>query len=183
VQNAANSGVGRAVIQLAGMLGLRTLNVVRREELIPELKAIGADVVVCEEADLREQAMSLCGGVRPKLGLNAIGGASALNVANALEDEAPLITYGAMGHQPLKIPNGLLIFKNLSFHGFWLRRWRQRVRPQEIRDTYATLAGFLQRGVLHTPIHKIFTLCEVDQAVLEAQTDKRSGKVLLDLSL
>jgi trans-2-enoyl-CoA reductase len=126
VQNAANSGVGRSVIQLAKALGLRTLNVVRRPELVEELRASGADVVVTEETDLKAGARNLCGRALPKLGLNAVGGVSALNLANALCDGSPLVTYGAMGQQALKIPNSLLIFKNISFHGFWLRRWREK---------------------------------------------------------
>ena len=84
----------------------------------------------------------------PKLGLNAVGGASALNVANALCKGAPLVTYGAMGRQPLKIPNGLLIFKNISFQGFWLRRWKESAPNAEVQATYEKLAGYLAAGVL-----------------------------------
>ena len=179
VQNAANSGVGRSVIQLAKALGLRTLNVVRRAELIDELRVSGADVVVTEDTDLRTETLTLCGGVLPKLGLNAVGGASALNVANALCAGAPLVTYGAMGRQPLKIPNGLLIFKNISFQGFWLRRWRESAPPAEVRATYEKLAGHLEAGVLHTPVHKVFPLDQALEAIAEAAQEKRSGKVLL----
>ena len=179
VQNAANSGVGRAVIQLAKALGLRTLNVVRRVELVEELEKIGADVVITEETNLRDQVQALCGGKNPKLALNAVGGASALNLANALAPGAPLVTYGAMGRQPLKIPNSLLIFKNLSFHGFWLRRWKETASPADVRETYQKLSAYLLAGVLHTPVHKTFPLSQALEAVAEAAREKRSGKVLL----
>lgn len=181
VQNAANSGVGRAVIQLARALGLRTLNVVRRAELIDELLGIGADVVVTEETDLRTHTASLCGSVRPKLGLNAVGGASALNIANALAPDATLVTYGAMSRQPLKIPNGLLIFKNLAIRGFWLRRWRESATAAEVRATYESLAGFLAKGGLHTPVHSVHPLGDVLEAVAQASLERRGGKVLLQL--
>ena len=46
VQNAANSGVGRSVVQIARALGIRTVNVVRRSGLEAELLAAGADVVL-----------------------------------------------------------------------------------------------------------------------------------------
>ena len=179
VQNAANSGVGRAVIQLAKALGLRTLNVVRRVELVEELEKIGGDVVVTEETNLRDQVQALCGGKNPKLALNAVGGASALNLANALAAGSPLVTYGAMGRQPLKIPNSLLIFKNLSFHGFWLRRWKETASPTDVRETYQKLSAYLLAGVLHTPVHKTFPLSQALEAVAEAAREKRSGKVLL----
>jgi len=48
IQNAANSGVGRALIAIAKSLGLKTVNVVRREEVATELKAIGGDVVLLD---------------------------------------------------------------------------------------------------------------------------------------
>jgi trans-2-enoyl-CoA reductase len=179
VQNAANSGVGRAVIQLAKALGIRTLNVVRRGELIEGLRATGADVVLTEDADLRAEARKVCGANLPKLGLNAVGGASALNLANALCAGAPLVTYGAMGRQPLKIPNGLLIFKNISFQGFWLRRWKESAPLADVRAMYEKLAGYLAAGVLHTPVHKVFALDQVVEAVAEAAMERRSGKVLL----
>ena len=180
-QNAANSGVGRAVIQLARHLGFRTLNVVRRPELLDELRALGGDVVVTEETDLRREARQLCGGALPKLGLNSVGGSSALNIANALAPCSPHVTIGAMARQPMKIPNGLLIFQNLAFRGFWLRRWKETAPAVEIQSTYATLADLLHRGILHTPIQQILPLSEAPAALAAAMQDKRTGKILLDL--
>ena len=180
-QNAANSGVGRAVIQLARHLGFRTLNVVRRPELLDELRALGGDVVVTEEVDLRREAHQLCRGTLPKLALNSVGGSSALNIANALAAGSPHVTIGAMARQPLKIPNGLLIFQNLAFRGFWLRRWKEHAPAAEIQSTYATLADLLHRGILHTPLQQILPLSEAPAALAAAMQDKRTGKILLDL--
>src|ERR1700722_11808801 len=45
VQNSGNSAVGRWVIAFAKTRGLKTINIVRRPELVTELKAIGGDVV------------------------------------------------------------------------------------------------------------------------------------------
>jgi NADPH:quinone reductase-like Zn-dependent oxidoreductase len=55
VQNAANSGVGRWVIAFAKTRGLKTVNIVRRSELMTELEAIGGDVVVVDSADVSER--------------------------------------------------------------------------------------------------------------------------------
>src|SRR5260370_37216363 len=63
VQNAANSGVGRWVIALAKARGLRTVNIVRRPELVDELKAIGGAVVVVDSPD---GAGRLRAAVRPE---------------------------------------------------------------------------------------------------------------------
>ena len=48
VQNAGNSGVGRSLIAIAKLRGVRTISLVRRPELIDELKAAGADVVLID---------------------------------------------------------------------------------------------------------------------------------------
>ncbi|OXB77886.1 UNVERIFIED_CONTAM: hypothetical protein H355_000641 [Colinus virginianus] len=60
IQNAANSGVGQAVIQIAKAMGIRTINVVRSRpdlpQLVEQLLALGADHVVTEDA-LRKPEM------------------------------------------------------------------------------------------------------------------------------
>ena len=45
IQNVANSAVGRLLIVLAKARGVRTVNVVRRDDVAAELRALGADVV------------------------------------------------------------------------------------------------------------------------------------------
>lgn len=182
VQNAANSGVGRSVIQIARALGWKTLNVVRRASLVEELTAAGGTIVVTEECDLRKELKTLCGGARPKLALNAVGGPSALNIANALATGGTMVTFGAMSKQPLKIPNGLLIFKGLKFEGFWLNRWRKNTDTSVLRETYAALADLLKTGKLFTPVHATFPLTQIVEATEAAGQDQRGGKVLLDLT-
>ena len=181
VQNAANSAVGRCVIQIARSRGWKTLNVVRRSDVIEDLKALGADEVVLEGGDLGAISADLCGAHRPRLGLNAVGGASALNLANALSDFGVLVTYGAMARQPLKIPNGLLIFRNLEFRGFWASRWLRSLSPARVTKMWDGLASLSMRGKLRVPIHRVFPLPDLLSAVQEAASEKRNGKVLLDL--
>jgi len=54
IQNAANSAVGRHIIQGCKARGVRSINVVRRAELIPELEALGADIVVVDSENMAE---------------------------------------------------------------------------------------------------------------------------------
>lgn len=178
-QNAANSGVGRAVIQLARRLGLRTVNVVRRPELIEELRREGGDAVLVDGDDLPKQIADATGGAPVYLALNAVGGESALRLANALAPDGVIVTYGAMARQPLRIPNGLLIFKNLSWRGFWITKWYQGAPPEEIDAMFAQLFPLVQSGALVSPIECVYGIDEALDAVKHAQGSRRSGKILL----
>src|SRR5947199_1712649 len=80
IQNAANSAAGRDVIQIAHELGYKTVNVVRRAELVDELRAEGGDVVLVDGDSLRKEVKSTTGGASIRVGLNAVGGDSALRL-------------------------------------------------------------------------------------------------------
>src|SRR3954471_1092118 len=84
IQNAANSAAGQAVIQIAHELGLKTVNLVRRAELIEELRALGGDIALLDDDNVREEVKKATNGAPIRLGLNCVGGDSALRVANAL---------------------------------------------------------------------------------------------------
>ena len=180
IQNAANSAAGRAVIQIARELGYKTVNVVRRSELIEELQAEGADAVLVDGEDVREQAKSATGGAPIRLALNAVGGASALRLANAIAPGSTLLTYGAMSLQPLKIPNGLLIFKDLRFRGIWINQWYNNATVAERMEAFRTLFEMAKRGLLQTKVEKSYPLKEARAAVVHAAQDKRRGKIIFE---
>ena len=69
IQNAANSAAGRAAIQISRELGYKTVNVVRRAELIEELRAEGGDVVLLDNEELREAVAAATSGAPIRLGL------------------------------------------------------------------------------------------------------------------
>ena len=115
IQNAANSAAGRAVIQIAHELGFKTINVVRRAELIDELRAEGGDVVLVDGEKLRDEVKTATDGAPIRLGLNSVGGDSALRLANCLAFGGTLVSFGAMSLQPLKIPTGLSDFQRPAF--------------------------------------------------------------------
>ncbi|MCZ6679102.1 MAG: 2-enoyl thioester reductase domain-containing protein [Candidatus Poribacteria bacterium] len=178
IQNVANSAVGRFVLQIARFRGLKTVNVVRRQELISELQAEGADVVVTDEMPLSKQIRDLMDGADAKLGLNAVGGASASEIAKSLGDHGTLVTYGAMGLQPLQMGNGLLIFKDLRFRGFWINDWYKRAGNAAIREMFDQLSALVAAGKLKAPIEQTYPLADARSAVIHARRSHRKGKIL-----
>jgi trans-2-enoyl-CoA reductase len=180
IQNAANSAAGRAVIQIAHELGYKTVNVVRRAELIDELRTEGGDVVLVDGENLRDEAKGATGGAPIRLGLNAVGGESALRLANCLAPGSTLVTFGAMSLQPLKIPNGLLIFKDLRFRGIWINKWYDNATKEQRMKAFRPLFEMAKRGLLKTKVEKAYPLSEAKVAVAHAAQSKRSGKIILE---
>src|SRR5881392_3909396 len=178
IQNAANSAAGRAVIQIARELGYKTVNVVRRDELIDQLRAEGGDAVIVDGENLRHEVKDATSNAPIHLGLNAVGGESALRLANCLAPGSTLVTYGAMSLQPLKIPNGLLIFKDLRFRGIWINKWYDSASKEERMEAFRPLFEMAKRGLLKTKIEKAYPLGEAKAAVAHAAQSKRSGKII-----
>jgi trans-2-enoyl-CoA reductase len=182
IQNAANSAAGRAVIQIARELGYKTVNVVRRSELIGELRAEGGDVVLVDSENLRHEVEDVIAGPPIRLGLNAVGGESALRLANCLAPGSTLVTYGAMSLQPLKIPNGLLIFKDLRFRGIWINKWYDNATPAQRMEAFQHLFKMAKRGHLQTKVEKAYPLSEAKTAVAHAARGQRSGKIIFEFA-
>ena len=178
IQNAANCAAGHAVIQIARELGYKTVNIVRRAELIDELRTEGGDVVLVDGENLRDEVKGATGGAPIRLGLNAVGGESALRLANCLAPGSTLVTFGAMSLQPLKIPNGLLIFKDLRFRGIWINKWYNHATVPERLAALEPLFKMAQSGLLKTKVEKAYPLIEVKAAVTHAAQGKRGGKII-----
>jgi trans-2-enoyl-CoA reductase len=181
IQNAANSGAGRAVMQIARELRYRTINVVRRPELVDELSQEGGDIVLLDDDSLRQSVKEATGGAPIQLGLNAVGGDSALRLMNTLAFGGTMVTYGAMSLQPLKVPNGLLIFKDLRFRGIWINKWYDSASAEERSAAINPLIEMVQRGALKAKIEKTYPLREVKAAVAHAAQSKRGGKIILQI--
>ncbi len=90
------------------------------------------------------------------------------------------MTYGAMGLQPLKIPNGLLIFKDLRFRGIWINKLYDNATPTERMEAFQRIFQMARRGLLKTKVEKAYPLTEVKAAVAHAAQGKRGGKIIFE---
>ena len=155
IQNAANSGVGRAAIQLGKEWGLKSINVIRErpgwEDLKKELEDLGATKVALEEElmgnGFKDQVKEWTNGGREpiRLGLNCVGGKNATAIAKVLSPGANMVTYGAMSKKPMELPNALLIFKEIVFRGFWVSRWSDG-KPAEKKQTVNDILRLTREG-------------------------------------
>ncbi|NQU10402.1 zinc-binding dehydrogenase [bacterium] len=181
LQNAANSGVGRAVIAIARARGWRTINVVRRPELVAELEAAGADVVLTDTGPVAKQIATRTNGAPIRLALNAVGGDSARQLGRALAPRGILVTYGAMAREPVRIDNGSLIFRDIRVRGFWVSEWYRRMPRPAVRAMFAELFELAMDGQLCPPIAAQYPLEKVSEAIAHARREARGGKIMLKI--
>ncbi len=175
IQNAANSGVGCCVIQIANLLGIKTINLVRREELISDLDDLGGSINLLDN----QESIEMIREKKPSLALNAVGGDSALRLMDALDNNGLHVTYGAMSRRSLKVPNKFLIFKGVRLHGFWMTEWLKQNSQALMESAYLQLARWMTQGQLAQPVDSTYDLTDIKAALTRAQESKRNGKVLL----
>lgn len=176
VQNAGNSGVGRSVIAFARERGIKTINIVRREELVAELKAAGGDVVLVEGDDIAARVRAAIGDGKVKLGFDGVAGPATGVVASILDPAATLVCYGAMSNGAAVINPADVVFKQLKINGFFLGSPEHAVKfPALVRAGGELIAA----GKLNVPVAAVYPLEAVKDALVHAQ---RGGKVLLDIA-
>jgi NADPH:quinone reductase-like Zn-dependent oxidoreductase len=179
VQNAANSGVGHIVVQLAREAGLRSVSVVRRHDLVEPLRAAGADVVIVDGPDLDERVSDAIGGGSLPVALDAVGGAATQRLARCLSDGGTVVNYGALSGRTAMIDNRELIFRGVTLTGFWLRRWFAETPPDEVAALYRRLATRLADGGLAVEVEDVYPLSRLKEAIAHAARGGRSGKILV----
>ena len=176
VQNAANSGVGRAVIVFAKQKGLRTINIVRRPELIDELKEIGADIVLLAGPNTAANANRATGGALVRLGLDGVGGDATGTLLDVVGWDAKIVCYAAPTREPIKVNPLGLVAKRASIHPFFMYYPEHLPRiPEKIRAAAALVASHQLRA----PIAAVYPARRFEQALAHALA---GGKVLLDFA-
>ncbi len=176
IQNGANSGVGRATIAIAKSLGLRTVNVVRRDEVVPELTALGADVALVDGPDLAKRVAAETGHAPIMLALDGVGDTSPMNLMSCLAESGVLVSYGETSRKPMLVHPGSVIFKKQTIRGFWLLYWYQSATPDELTAMFESLAPLIAAGTVSTPVAATYGFDQVKDAITRG-TERRQGAV------
>src|SRR6185369_10333487 len=84
-QTAANSAMGQYIIALAKLAGVKTLNVVRREEATQQVRQWGGDRVVLQGDNLHKDVEEDLDGNKLSLVLDNVGGSPVGELARSLQ--------------------------------------------------------------------------------------------------
>lgn len=176
--NAANSAVGRSLLQLASMRGVRTVAVARREEVLDSLREHGADLALKDGADLGRLVGAGTGQAAIRLGADAVGGTGSERMLDCLSDGAALVCYGGLEGQPCRIGVRDLVFRDVHVHGFWLTRFLANAAYGSLVGLYGGLCRDMDAGRLRLPVEAVYPIEAIGDA-LEHAGRPCNGKVLV----
>jgi NADPH:quinone reductase-like Zn-dependent oxidoreductase len=176
IHNSANSGVGRALIGIAKSLGLKTVNVVRRDDVVADIKAIGGDVVLVDGPDLAKRVASETGKAPIALAVDGVADTSTTGLLACLADKGVHVFYSAISGKPLVAPAQPLIFRDISIRGFWLANWFKTATPDKITEMYDRLTPLVASGAISSPVAGTYHFGQSAEAV--AVASKNRGKAL-----
>ncbi len=181
LQDAANSNVGRYLIALAAKWGIRTVNLVRREEVCDELKELGADAVVLDGPNLPERIREATGGAEIRLGIDAIAGEAVMRMADCLADGGLIVNYGALTDQPCQIDFWQMFLHDIRLCGMSTTRCFSTRSEEEIDRLQNEIALMAADGRLSAKIATRYTLDQYQEAFAHAARTgaARDGKIIV----
>jgi NADPH:quinone reductase-like Zn-dependent oxidoreductase len=177
-QTAANAAMGQYIIALAKLAGVKTLNVVRREEAAEQVRQWGGDRVVVQGDNLRNDIEEALNGKKLSLVLDTVGGIPVGEVAKSLKPGGSIVVYGLQSGQFPAISPKDLIYRGLSLHGFWLINWIRNAPRTEIEEIYQKLGDLVADGSLSATVEHVYALDQFKEAFRQSSKSNRSGKIL-----
>ena len=179
IQNAANSGVGEYLVQLARRRGLKTVNVVRRDSAVAAVQAAGGDVVLVDGPDLGRRVAAATGQETIRLAIDAIGGQATNRLAGCVAEGGTLVNYGMMSGEDCVVSPRSFIFRDVALRGFWLALWFRKATPQQQMAMFGEIGKLIAAGQLKARIHATYDLPQIKDAVAAAAAGERDGKILI----
>jgi mitochondrial enoyl-[acyl-carrier protein] reductase / trans-2-enoyl-CoA reductase len=179
LQNAGNSAVGHCVVWLARQRGLRTVSVVRRDDQVAPLQAIGGDVVLVDGPDLPVRVAAAVGEKQVRLALDAVAGSATGRLARCLAHGGTLVVYGLLSAPECTVPAADLVFRDIALRGYWFTPWFEHASPEERTAVYDELSQLVADGVIRVAIEACYPLDRVHEALAHAARPGRTGKILL----
>src|SRR5260370_15858710 len=179
-QTAANAAMGQYIIALAKLAGVKTLNVVRREEAAEQVRQWGGDRVVLQGDNLHKDIEEALDGKKLSLVLDTVGGTPVGELAKWLKPGGSIVVYALQSEQFPAISPGDLIYRGLSLHGFWLINWIRNATRTEIEEIYQKLGDLVADGSLSAAVEHVYPLDQFKEAFKQSLKSNRRGKILFE---
>lgn len=170
----AAGGIGVATIQLARVMGARTIAVVSSEEKGEIARKAGADEVVLVDGFLA--AVKALGGA--DVVMDPVGGDRFTDSLRCLRPEGKLLVVGFTAGAIPEVRVNRLLLNNISVVGVGWGAWWM-TQPAYLQEQWARLLPSLSDGSLDPLIGNVYPLEQAADALLELDERRALAKVLL----
>jgi len=176
IHSAGASTLGKMLIRELKEVGVKSINLVRREEYIQELKDLGADYVLnIKDKDFEEKLKKIANDESATICFESIGGELTGKILNAMPPGSHLLMYGSLGSGNIQISVGALFAKKVVR----AVSLEQHVGgPEEKQELESKIQKKL-KTTLKTEVVKVYGFEEVNEALEYYGKNTSKGKVLL----
>src|SRR2546426_9488688 len=155
-QTAANSAMGQYIIAFAKLAGVKTLNVVRREEAAEQVRQLGGDRVVVQGDNLHKDIEEALDGKKLSLVLDTVGGTPVGELAKSLKSGGSIVSYAMQSGQFPALSPQDFFYRGLSLHGVLLGNWIRNAPRTEVQEIYQKLGDLVADGSLSAAVEHVY---------------------------
>jgi len=178
--NACGSAISRMFLAIAKARGLRFIAIVRGAQRARQWRDAGADRVIDRELeDIGAVLAGEAGALRVKAGLDAVGGADGLAMAQALPAGSSFIHYGLLSGRPLPGDLSARVGEAVDIRLFWLRNVVHAMDGAGRAALFRDLFDFFKEHPVALPVEARYRLADIGAALAHHERSGRNGKILL----
>jgi len=175
----ASGGVGIAAVELGKMMGAKVIAAASTDEKLSLCKKYGADELInYSREDLKKRVKELTGGKGADVVYDPVGGqyTEAALRATAWEGRFLIVGFPA---GIAKIPMNLPLLKGCQICGVFWGSFAQRDPKRNMQNTMELIQMYAQ-GKLKPYVHKVYSLDDSRQALIDMMDRKVLGKIIIE---
>jgi len=177
----ASGGIGTATIQLAKVMGLKTICAVGSDDKAEYVKSLGGDEIVrYDQVDLKETVKELTDGKGVDIVIDPVGGEVSEQALRATAFNGRLLVIGFANGEIPKISLNLTLVKGVSIVGVWWGRWTN-TSPHETAEDFSELVSFVESGKLNIVPKNNYEIEDAAVALENFLNRKNIGKTVISV--
>ena len=180
IQTAANSALCKMVRKLMKAKGIKTINIVRKDQQLDSLKEDGGDFALnSESTNFENDLKNVIDETQPTCFFDAVGGKLSAKIFSLMPKKTVCYSYGALSHSPIgEIEANNFVFQEKVFRGFWLKNWLKNQNEEVLNKMKEEI---LKNGIFQTKIANIHKMEKISAALKEYRSNMSNGKILLEM--
>jgi NADPH:quinone reductase-like Zn-dependent oxidoreductase len=181
IMTAAASQLCKLIAGLARDEGHEAIAIVRRDEHVATLKALGAaHVLNSASPGFMAEVGRVIETAKPRVMLDAVADQTSSDIFFLMGSRARWIIYGKLSSEaPLLTQPGQFIFMDKKIEGFWLSKWLKHAPREEVFAAGAKVQQRFASGAWKTDVAAIVPLGEAMARLPKELAGANHGKVFI----